>query len=334
MSNVTTGRAESRPISGIAWRVAAALLTGGVTYLITNLINLGQIWTLTLSAFIGGVVLVVQFLAKFEDRLMAVEEEQTQRLKAMEESHAAHAQEIRELVQDGFSKVNRAGELFGLFEASAIRPDPVIELVQHSASLAALTADVPSLVSQAAEAEILRTSRFLKELSGGTTSYDGEDRDWLLTLARHATVSIDATSLNTVDARGNGIDSSFWRSDLGQRYLKVQRGLAQRGVKIRRIFIVDHPTVADSPDFLAMCRKQALMQIKVRVLDHADYEELFDFVLFDKTIMYETTPASFIHGASPPGILHTQLQWQPDVVRKRVEQYNDLWESARPFAAD
>jgi len=114
----------------------------------------------------------------------------------------------------------------------------------------------------------------------------------------------------------------------------MQRGLARNGVKIRRIFIVDRPTVANGPNFLAMCRRQVEMQIDVRVLDYVDYEEdLFDFVLFDNTIMYETIPASFIHGASPPGILHTQLQLRPEVVSKRVEQYQDLWESARPFRA-
>jgi hypothetical protein len=248
----------------------------------------------------------------------------------MEQRQEAHARDMQALVQQGFAKINPATELFGLVEASPLRADPVIQLVQSSTRLAD---DAPSLVSRLAEEEILRTSRFLKELCGGTASYEGEDRDWLLTLARLAQVSIDATSLNTVDTRGNAFDSSFWQSDLGQRYLKAQLRLTRTGVKIRRIFVVDRPTIGGSPDFLAMCRRQTQLQIEVRILDTAEYEELSDFVLFDNIIMYETIPASSIDAASLPGILHTQLQLRPELVSKRVEQYRDLWDAARPFVS-
>jgi len=308
-----------------------ALLTGGVVYLITNLTNLGQIWALTITAFLGSVVLVVQFLVEFEDRLMGVEGQQSLRLEEMELKQVAHAGEMRELVRQSFAKVNQATELFGRVEESGLRTDQVIELVQHSALI---HPGAPALVRRLAEHEIQRTAEFLKELSGGAASYEGEDRDWLLTLAAHAQRSIDATSLNTVDTRGKGPDSSFWQSDLGQRYLKVQRGRARNGVKIRRIFIVDRPSIATGLDFLAACRKQAQLQIDVRILDYADNEDLFDMVLFDDMIMYETTPATSTDGASPPGILHTQLVLRPDVVSKRVEQYHDLWESARPLVLD
>jgi hypothetical protein len=331
MTTTSKVLAFSPPRSGVLRKIGLALLTGGVVYLITNLTNLGQIWALTITAFLGSVVLVVQFLVEFEDRLMGVEGQQTQRLEEMERKQVAHADEMRELVRQSFAKVNEATALFGRVEESGLRAEPVIELVQHSARLNPVA---PALIRRLAEHEVQRTAEFLKELSGGAVSYEGEDRDWLLTLAAHAQRSIDATSLNTVDTRGKGPDSSFWQSDLGQRYLKVQRARAKAGVKIRRIFIVDKPSVVTSVDFLSACRKQAAMNIDVRILDYSDNEDLFDMVLFDDMIMYETTPATSVDGASPPGILHTQLVLRPDVVHKRVEQYHDLWESARPLLLD
>lgn len=336
MTNPTDAR-EVSSISPVVRKIVVALLTGGVAYLITTLADnsnsdTSPIWALILSAFIGGVVLVVQFLTEFDDRLKAAEEQQTRSLRALEEKQAAHTSEIRQLVQQSFSKINRATELFGLVEASALRTDAVIQMVQHSTQLGP---DVPPLVSRVAQAEIVRTSRFLKELSDGTASYEGEDRDWLLALAENTKVSIDATSLNTVDTRGSGLDSSFWKSDLGQRYLEVQRSRARSGVKVRRIFIVDRPTVANSPDFVDMCRMQAEMEIEIRILNAGDFgaplsATMFDFILFDNVLSYETTPAYPIDD-SPPGIVHTRLRLQTEVVEDRIERYRDLWESAKPF---
>src|SRR5262249_784220 len=137
------------------------------------------------------------------------------------------------------------------------------------------------------------------------------------------------------DTRGNAFDSSFWERGLGQRYGKAQYRRTRAGIKIRRLFIVDRPDVGSSSEFLTMCRKQAQLQIEVRILDTAaDHEELSDFVLFDNILVYETVPASSIDRASLPGILHTQLHSRPELVSKRVEQYRDLWEAARPFRGD
>jgi hypothetical protein len=321
------------PVSSVVRKIAVTLLTGGIAYLITNVSDLGQTWALTLSAFIGGVVLVVQFLAEFDNRLQVVAEQQTERLRSVEEKQAGHTNEVRDLVRQSFLKINQATELFGLVEASALRTDAVIQLVQHSTGLGP---DMPALISRVAQAEIVRTSRFLKELGDGTASYDGEDRDWLLALAHNAKTSIDATSLNTVDARGRGVDSGFWQSDLGQRYLETQRSVARNGVKIRRIFVVDRPGLANPPDFYEMCRMQARMNIEVRILTAADLEpplktKLLDFILFDNLVSYETTPAYRMDESSPPEIVHTRLLLQTEVVEERIDRYRDLWERAKPF---
>ena len=351
------GRAASWPIPPLLRRILVTVLIGAPTYLITNSAQNNQLWAVGLSVFVGGVTLVVHFLVEVDARLDRLEEQQTARLDgvrrqqavrlesleaqqaarllAVQESQAAHTQEIRDLVQQSFLKINRATELFGLVEASALRTDAVIQLVQHSTQLGA----EPSLVSRVAQAEIVRTSRFLKELTDGTASYEGEDRDWLLALAENTKVSIDATSLNTVDTRGSGLDSSFWKSDLGQRYLEAQRSLVRNGIKIRRVFIVDRPEIASSPDFVNICRRQAEVGIEVRILNAVDFgapltATVFDFILFDNVISYETTPAYPINDWSPPGIVHTRLQVQPDVVEDRIERYRDLWQSAKEFEVD
>ncbi len=335
-SVATSDRVEPRHVSAVVRKVVVALVSGGVAYAITNLSSLEQIWQLVLSSFIGGIILVVQFLDEFEDRLRLVEERGTRRLRSMEEKQAAHNAEIRDLVRQSFSKINRATELFGLVEASALRTDAVIQLVQHAT---ALGPDATPLVARIAQAEIVRTSRFLKELSDGTASYAGEDRDWLLDLTQHARVSIDATSLNTVDARGRSFDSSFWQSDLGQRYLELQRVLVRNGVKIRRIFVVDRPDAADGREFLEMCRMQARIGIEVRILNATRLEgplktKLLDFILFDNVVSYEVTPAYRLDESSPPPeVVHTLLQLQPDVVENRIDRYRDFWERSVPFVA-
>ena len=67
--------------------------------------------------------------------------------------------------------------------------------------------------------------------------------------------SIDAISLSTVDAGVLGLDGALWTSDLGQRYLELQREATIRNVRIRRIFVVE-PAAFDQ-DHAAAAGKQA-----------------------------------------------------------------------------
>jgi hypothetical protein len=357
-SNSLNGRGFSPLTSRVTRKILVTLLTGGLAYLVTNAVQDDQLAAIALSAFFGGSALIVQFMVDMDDRLDNLEREQTvrldglerrqtNRLEALESQQEARLRalaaaqdarngEVRDLVQQSYSKISRATRLFELVEASALRTDAVIQLVQHSTQIGP---DVPPLVSRVAQEEIERISRFLKELGDGTvTSYEGEDRDWLLTLALNAKVSIDATSLNTVDARGRGLDSSFWQSDLGQRYLEVQRHrVSHDRIKVRRLFIVDRGAGTPGPDFLDICRLQARMGIEVRILNAAELElplktKLLDFILFDNIISYETTPAYRVEKAWQPEIVKTELQLKPRTVEERVERYRDLWERATPFA--
>jgi hypothetical protein len=283
-------------------RVALTVLAGGTTYLATNLADQPQMWAITLSAFISGVTLVLQFLIEFEKRLASVEA--------------------------AFSKVSEAAELFHSVEASALGAEVLKRFVRDSTQL---DGTASPLVLSLAQNEVIRTSEFLKELSEGReVSYEGEDQVWLLTLTRDARYTIDATSLTTVDGAGNGTDGGFWFSDLGQRYTKMQSSAIKRGVSIRRVFVVDRSKLTKQPEVWG---RQRDIGIKVRVLDLASIATLpraavdlilSDFIIFDDHISYEVAPVPIV-GVDGSRIVSTRLVLRPVRVRELVERFNEIW---------
>src|SRR4051794_11452416 len=273
-------------------KVVVTACLGGLTYLLTNLTGQNQVWSIILSVFIGGAVFVIQFLIDVDNRLQVVQAEQR-----------AHYATVERLVELGFSKINEATELFGLLENSPLPTDVVTQLVRNCTQL---NADAPDLMHRFAQAEIMRLSQFLREVAEGGANYEGEDRDWLLGLATNTRACLDAISLTTVDAGG------FWLSDLGQRYVGIQRDLVNRGVQIRRIFVVENVDRLESSDLKRVFTLQADIGIDVRMLDSTSIPEtrkssLFDFILFDNAVSYEVTPASFIEGGITPTIVNTRL---------------------------
>jgi len=314
--NGGAGRVRFR--AKVVRKIFITALTGGMAYYFTDLTNQPQIWAFTASVFIGGITLVVQFLNDFENRLENVEVRQ-----------AEHSAEMRSLIEEGFAKTNEATELFQAVEASALQTDAVTQLVRHSTQI---DPDSPPLVYGFAQLQINRMSQFLKELSeGGDVSYDGEDRDWLLGLTMQSRQTVIATSLSTVDAGGENFDGGLWTSDLGLRYLELQREAARRGVTIRRVFIVDRPGQTNETDLLRICRQQKDLGVQVRVLSRSDIPDalLFDFVVFDNAIGYEVTPASRVEVSMKPMIVNTHLIRQPERVEERTRRFEDLWASAR-----
>jgi hypothetical protein len=317
--NGGTGRVRFR--AKVIRKIFITILTGGMAYYHTDLTDQSATWALAASIFIGGVTLIVQFLNDFENRLENVEVRQ-----------AEHSAEMRSLIEEGFARTNEATELFQAVEASALQTDAVTQLVRHSTEIAPAS---PPLVYGFAQLQINRMSQFLKELSeGGDVPYDGEDRDWILGLTMQCQNTIDATSLSTVDAGGNGFDGGLWTNDLGQRYLEHQREATRRGVIIRRVFIMDRPELTSEEEFLHICRQQKDLGIKVRVLNQPDIPDalknlLFDFVIFDSVISYQVTPGSQVEGSIKPTIVNTHLVLQPERVKERIRRFEDLWASAR-----
>jgi hypothetical protein len=299
-----------------------ALLTvglGGATFLITNALNQPQHVQITLSILIGGIALILRFLVDFENRLAAVEQLEKDGMT-----------EVKRMVGDAFSEISEATELFGLIEASALQTDLVTQLVRNSTQISPTS---PPIVYHFVQAKIRETSDFLKQLAeGGTVTYYGEDRDWLLGLTRNATVSIDAISMAAVD-------HDLWQSEIGQRYLDAQRRAVGSGKRVRRIFVLDSPAMADDPAIRRACQEQRDMRIDVRLLDRAAVPpplrvQVRDLIVFDDTLAYETNPTTT---ADPKRaqIAETRLVLTESRVKECAQLFRELWEVSRsPDAVD
>ncbi|MDQ0369587.1 hypothetical protein [Catenuloplanes indicus] len=208
-------------------------------------------------------------------------------------------------------------------EVVTLPADPISRILRYSRQI---TPESPSLVYHFVEQESERMSDFLKEIvERGEIHYDGEDRDWLLRLTDHAQVTIDAVSLASVD-RG------FWTSEIGTRYLGAQRAAVERGVKVRRIFLIDQPGGGIEPEVRRTCEQQSRMGIEIRTLDRARIPEVrrvdgLGFIIFDRLMTYEIIPSSMEDKARSV-IAETRLVLREKRVQKSTEIYRDLWEEA------
>ena len=326
MSNELRGGGSN---ARIARRILVSLGIGGLTYGLTILINsrgtgavdLATLSSLTLSVFLGGVVLVVQFLMEVEGRLRGIEDRQ-----------ADHERSIHEVVGGALAQISERAPLFGLLEQTAARTDAVTQMVRHAILI---KPGEPELVYQFAQNEIIRTSSFLKALAAGEATYEGEDRDWLIGLTDCTRSHIDATSFATVDGGGESFSNGFWQSPLGRRYLQAQSDARQRGVVVRRIFIFDKPDLPTDDDFLDICAMQQSAGIDVRVLDYnrinQSHLDLRDFIIFDGGVSYETVASSSRVHHAVPAILNTKLVLDIGQIRKRVADFEYLWDLGEPL---
>jgi hypothetical protein len=288
------------------------VVTGGVTFLITNGLNQPQWISIMLSILIGGIALMVRFLVEFERRLAAVEQ--------LEKDGMA---DMKKLVGDAFAKISEATALFGLIEESALQTDLMTQLVRNSTQIAPSS---PPIVYQFVQAKIKETSDFIKQLAeGGTVTYYGEDRDWLLGLTRNATRTVDAISLAAVD-------HDLWQSEIGQRYLDAQRRAARDGRRVRRIFVLDSPTMEEDPGLRHAYEEQRRMAIDVRLLDRDAVPtplqvQVRDLIIFDDILAYETTPTT----ADPrvAQIAETRLVLTDSRVRECSQLFHELWDVSR-----
>jgi len=310
--------------TGLLTFIGSALLDGAFDVSLAD--------QLILSAIVGGVTLLTQFLVDFDNRLHQVQLEATRRLDVMETRQTAAVAESRHDMNLAFERISRATRFFTLIEKSALQTDVLTNLVDRSAQINGTN---PQLVRDLAHYEIERISGLMKSLtSGDEVFYDGEDREWLLGLATHVSSSISATSLATVDAGGRGFEGGLWMNDLGGRYLQIQRAAVQRGVTIRRIFVFDKPEFAADHDFIRIRHLQRDAGVQVRVLDNSTVPEhlkstIFDFVLFDDVISYETTPATRMEAAIKPSIVTTRLILKEERVNRLGQRFEELWAAAQ-----
>ncbi|GAA0966192.1 DUF6879 family protein [Actinocorallia libanotica] len=310
----------------VARKILISLLSGGIAYMITQLAPRTDdspdttLWQLTIAIFIAGVVLVVQFIVSLDERMTGME--------ARQEGHHSR---VKALVEQKFSEINEATALFGLVENSALEPRGVIQLIHNSTKIGEATTPI---ARKLADSEIERISSFLKELgNSGVASYNGEDQDWILALTTHAKHTLDATSPSTVDGDGDGFDGGFWFTELGQRYLSLQRDLVRRGGQVRRVFILSSRHLED-PSFLKVCRSQKEAGVQVRVLTPSMSTDIprsavAGFIVFDEELNYEVTPSPTVTEVEGPTIVHTRLVTQTAQVAERVRHFTLLWENAQ-----
>ncbi|GAB6898779.1 hypothetical protein [Kineosporia succinea] len=289
-------------------RITVAAVVGGATFVASNMLqevlnnNVGD--QLIMAFLVGGVTLISQLLGEFSQ----AQTEFGDGLKRIERSSASR-----------------------MIEQSALQSEVLNEFLLHAGRLSTRS---PDLINRLAAEEVERVSRLLRTLGAGEeVYYDGEDREYLLALAKSARRSIVATSLVTVDAGGKGFEGGLWLTDLGARYLEIQRAAARRGVAIRRIFVFDAPEFASDPNFLRVQRLQREAGVDIRGIDESNTPErlkdhVSDFIVFDDVLAYETTRASRITNAVQPVIITTRLVQEKHRLDSHRERFEELWRVA------
>jgi hypothetical protein len=303
--------------------VLLTVVSGGATYLVTNALNKEPVMSIMLSVLIGGIILMVRFLHDFEIRLASVEKLEQASAEDMKRLVGDSLDHVQHLVGGAFKQMSEATELFGLVEASALQTDVVTQFVRNSTQIMPTSAPI---VYNFAQSRIKEMSDFLKQLGeGGTVTYYGEDRDWLLGLTRTATTSVDAISLAAVD-------HDLWHSEIGQRYLDAQRRAARDGRRIRRIFVLDTPEMENDPDLRRTCEEQRKMRIDVRLLDRTEVPsplqvQVASLILFDETLVYETIPT--VGDPRFSQVAETRLVLTESRVKECAQLYKELWDVSR-----
>ena len=306
------GRMNWSLAQGIGLKVAFPLLVGLITLVAAYAGGMRSRDSLTLAAALAFGIALIIFIVDTEIRISTVGER----------------------VTEGFAQIGRLAELSGQMERSSVGPALLADFLETASQV---DGRVNPMLQRLARREVERVTSFVRQLPvGNEIAYDGEDRDWMLGLTREAERSIDAISLSTVDAGMHGLDGGLWTSDLGLRYLELQRQAINRSVRIRRIFVFEQEEIAHDESVQRVTQMQRDIGVKVRMLDHKIIPDwlrsrILDFIVFDGAVSYEATPAtSFTSGQTRPGILRTRLAPEPARVSDLEQLFEQLWERADP----
>lgn len=287
----------------------------------------------TVAVVTAGTAVTADLLRDFRRRLYRTE---LRTQAAIEKAGAAMEQAaglFRAEVAQRFAQLTTIPEAFGLEPLDQTRAAELVKVVQDAYAFEHRSSP---LANSFVLAEAQRFNLLLHQLRAGEGTYDGEDRDWLLTLARSCGRTLDATSLSTTDAGGRlRFSGGFWESDLGLHYLELQADAVARGVAIRRVFILENPKVTEDAAYQEMCERQTRLGIEVRyltpdMLSVNLLNKLDDFILFDNEISYEAVASLAPGDDSRPVISSTHLVLNRNLVAKRVRQFAELWDAALP----
>ncbi len=287
----------------------------------------------TVAVVAAGTAVTADLLRDFRRRLHR-SELRTQ--AAIEKAGAAMEQaagQFRAEVAQRFAQLTTIPEAFGLRPLDQTRAAELVKVVQDAYAFEHRSSP---LANTFVLAEAQRFNLLLHQLRAGEGTYDGEDRDWLLTLARSCGRTLDATSLSSTDAGGRlRFSGGFWESDLGLHYLELQADAVARGVAIRRVFILENPKVTEDAAYQEMCERQTRLGIEVRyltpdMLSVNLLNKLDDFILFDNEISYEAVASLSPGDNARPVISSTHLVLNRNLVAKRVRQFAEIWDAALP----
>jgi ABC-type multidrug transport system fused ATPase/permease subunit len=295
------GRVVTIHISPVIIRVGVTLAIGGLSFLLSNAAGQSTESTVTVSVLVGGVVLVVQYLAGFEGRLEALGVEQRRTLAGM----------------------NAATRLYDQLKRSPIDVADLERLVESMITIRSLGIQ---MISDLTMAEFVRLAQFVEEIRVGEASYEGEDREWLLGLTRAAQGDIVATSSTLVD-------DGFWETELGDRYMKAQIEAVERGVRVRRLFIIDDRRTSDqSFSVLIQRQKELKMEVRTLVFDNLSTiqrNSYRDFVVFDKRLYYQVqSPPKIGTASSQAAVVETRLTVRAEDVESAMVRFEELWDLA------
>ncbi|MFJ3304065.1 hypothetical protein ACIPSA_13225 [Streptomyces sp. NPDC086549] len=306
--------AESDRAQSVLLKVGITGVLGIGSYVITNLFEASEVAKITLSLLIGASALMVQFMRDFEKGT-----------KVLGTRLEEHASAVERRVTDGFVRFGDIFEFLGRLDDDTQRSAEVERLVRN---VAALEPAPGGILKEFVDAELKRVADLMGQLGGAHVDYEGEDRNWLLTLVDRVEETMVAASTHE--------DLDFWKTDLGRRYLMAQRdAISHRGVSIRRLIIVESPDHIDH-DLRKLREQQESMDIEVRIVSVSTLPQnlriypVHNFVVFDGAISYEVSPD--LHGgrgtdAEPvnPMIASTKLVLMRRDVDKRIARFEELW---------
>jgi hypothetical protein len=276
-------------------RVLATLVVGGASFVLSNAAGQSVASTISVSVVVGGVVLVVQYLAAFERKLHDLGDEQRRNL----------------------ATVNAATKLYERLEASSIEVADLERVIESLTTIRNLGHD---MVSSLALAELER----FDQLRAGQATFEGEDWVLLLALTRMAQGEIVGSTL---------VDDDLWLSELGERYAKLQWEAVQRGASVRRLFVVEDASRQSNESFKKLVEEQRRQQIDVRTivfgdLSSAQQNAYDDFVVFDERVYYLVQPTAQMGPGRPGAVKKTQLNFEPAAVAQAMRYFDELWNLA------
>ncbi|MEU6574081.1 hypothetical protein [Streptomyces sp. NPDC046805] len=274
-------------------KLLITVVTGGAAYVLTNVLSPRQDdeWRVVTAVLFGGAILIVQFMITFAHQLG----------------------ELRAVVEQRFVDIGQATKLFNRVEE--LRGDGVPRLAENATKVLSVG---PEILHDFARREIDRLATHMDHLTTLSAESPGENDDWILALAHSAKTSIDAISTSSVDR-------AFWSSEPAARYLDAQReAIQERGVRVRRLFIVRNPDEIGILDQL--CDEQQSLGIEVRVvaLPHLPQQftrrgNMLDFIIFDAAVSYEI-------GADQVNVNYrTRVDFHPADVQDKMKRFNELW---------